>query len=138
MTEPAITFVTCEQIAKFVFVNTVNKKLDVFSKKIDKLGQLILSLSKSVSKVLNQNELIGKGESDICVHVLYSQGTDVVQASDDTFELDCSSLDVGFVCAESYSSVSVEGSWMLVLLVRIVIQVFQWKASHLVLLVSRM
>ncbi|KAH3734313.1 hypothetical protein DPMN_040752 [Dreissena polymorpha] len=111
MTEPAMTFVTCEQIANFVCVNTVNKKLDVFTQKIDKLEQLILSLSKSVSKVLNQNELIGKGESDICVNVYDSQGTDDVQASDDTFVLDCSSLDVGFVGADSYSSVSAEGSF---------------------------
>ncbi|XP_052218799.1 keratin, type I cytoskeletal 9-like isoform X2 [Dreissena polymorpha] len=111
MTEPAMTFVTCEQIANFVCVNTVNKKLDVFTQKIDKLEQLILSLSKSVSKVVNQNELIGKGESDICVNVYDSQGTDDVQASDDTFELDCSSLDVGFVGADSYSSVSAEGSF---------------------------
>ncbi|KAH3749270.1 circumsporozoite protein-like [Dreissena polymorpha] len=114
MTEPSMTFVICEQIANFVCVNTVNKKLYVFSKKIDKLEQLILSLSKSVSEVLNQNEL---GKSDVCVHVYNSQ--DNVQAWDDTFELDCSSLDlsvsvegsldVGFVAADSFSSTSVEG-----------------------------
>ncbi|KAH3804554.1 hypothetical protein DPMN_132841 [Dreissena polymorpha] len=52
MTEPAMTFLTAEEVAGYVCINYVGKKLDGFEKKLDSFESVVRSVEKQLRRLV--------------------------------------------------------------------------------------